>query len=121
MAADVTFRRLLTDEVVVLTPTRSPDAYGDEALGYPDADSSQAVPALLQQTAAQEVTTGRDTQVSDWLLFLLPEVSITGDSRVFRISDGVTFEVLGPPNVLTHPRKGPHHIEARLRTFQGTA
>lgn len=114
-------RRLLTERVAVLAPTRAQGTYGDETITYPDVADVEPVPAYLQQTDGTEVTTGRDTQVSDWLLYLLPDVQLSGDCRIVRLSDGVTFEVLGPPAVQTHPRTGPHHIEARLVTYEGTA
>jgi hypothetical protein len=119
--SDLTLRSLLTEDVAVLAPSRTQNAYNDEELGYPDPESVTPVKARLEQTAGQEVTSGRDTQISDWLLFLLPDVTITGDCRVMRLRDGVTFEVVGPPNLITHPRSGPHHIEARLVTYRGTA
>lgn len=121
MPASPTLRRLLAEHVAILAPTKTTGTYGDDSLTYPEPDEVEPTPARLEQTAGTEVSTGRDTQISDWLLYLPPDVEISGDSRVVRLSDGRTFEVLGPPNVLVHPRTGPHHIEARLVTYEGTA
>lgn len=116
-----TLRRLLSEWVAVLAPTRTVNAYNDEEWAYPAPADVEPVEAFLEQITASEVTNGRDTQMSDWRAYFLPDTAITGDCRVVRLLDGVTFEVVGPPNVLVHPRTGPHHIEARLVTFQGTA
>lgn len=107
--------RLLGDVITLQVPTTSTDAYGSSTFVY---SGGTDYPARMQQTAGTEVTKDRDTQVSDWLLFLNPDVPITGDSRV--LFNGQTFEVLGPPAIPTTPRTvGPHHIEARLRHVSG--
>ena len=107
--------RLLGDVVTIKTPTTSTDVYGSTQFVY---TSGTDYPARMQQTTGVEVTRDRDTQVSDWLLFLNPDAVISGDSRV--VFNGSTFEVLGPPYVVSTPRTvGPHHIEARLRHVTG--
>lgn len=113
------FTRMLGDRVVVLNPTRGTDAYNSETLEYPDPTSVQAIPGRLEQTASTEIHSGRDTQLSDWLLYAMPDAPLTGDSRV--LCNGITYEVVGPPAIVTRPSTGPHHIEARLVTYVGTA
>jgi len=131
------FQRKLTDQVIVLNPALTLDEYNSELLHYPVAFPTSPGPGTfpspglypetgvapiwgrLEQTAAVEVTNNRDTQISDWLLFLMPDVVISGLSRVVRVSDRVVFEVVGPPSILTRPLTGPHHIEARLVHFSG--
>lgn len=76
------------------------------------------ISAWLEQTEAQEVTRGRETLLSDWLLvFPDPSTAIGGRDRI-QDDQGRTFEVVGPPEVVTTPR-GPHHVEARLRHVDG--
>jgi hypothetical protein len=113
------FARMLGDRVAVLNPTRTTDEYNSETLEYPDPADVALINARLEQTAATEIHSGRDTQLSDWLLYAMPDAPLSGDSRVF--CNGITYEVVGPPAIVTRPTTGPHHIEARLVTYVGTA
>lgn len=111
------FQRLLTDELVILNPTSGQDAYGNEEFGYPDPSTVTPTKGRLEQTGSSENVNDRDTQIGQWLLYLLPSNTITGDSRVVRLSDGAVLDVVGPPNPLTRPRTGVHHLEVRLVLF----
>lgn len=90
------------------------DRYNQPILGV--TVTTNNVPARIEQTESTEVTIGEATVISDWRIFLEPDVVISNASRVVD-SAGRTFEVVGAPNIQRTPR-GPHHIEARLRFIQ---
>lgn len=108
-------RRLLTKDATVLRRgVGAADRYGTAqptwtAVGDP-------LPCRLEQTDAEEVTVGADTQTSDWRLITVADADIDGLDRV--LVDGRTFEVVGPPAV-HHTPAGAHHVEARLRHIAG--
>lgn len=66
----------------------------------------------LSSQTPREITDGRDTLIADWVLYLLPDASITGRDRV--TVNGVTFQVIGPPALLETPVQSSH-IKANLR------
>ena len=84
------------------------DEYGNESRGTA---TTITYPCRLEQTDGTEVTVNRNTQTSNWNLFLLPEADIKSGDQV--VVDATTFEVAGPPAKQQTPR-GAHHIEARL-------
>jgi len=101
-----------TASVITIGPTGT-DAYNVPTFG--DTDSTD-YPCRLQETAAAEVSVGRDTVIADLLLFLPPDAVITAADRV--TVDGVTYEVLGVPNAV-QGGVGVHHIEAHVREVTG--
>jgi head-tail adaptor len=106
----VSLRNLLTQTVTVRPASDGTvDEYGDTSTVFAAGTTYRG---RLEQRSAQEVTDGRDTFVSDWVLYLLPDAVINGRDRVE--ADGNTFEVVGAPIVQRSPR-GPHHIQASLR------
>lgn len=112
----MSFRAQLTQTATVVAPGASADDYGNAVPDWGSGAARHDEPALLQQTAATEVTVDRDMVTSDWLLFLLPTAVITATCRV--LVEGRTFEVVGLPAVL-RTQRGPHHIEARLVNTDG--
>lgn len=84
----------------------------------PDWDnaSETAVCGWSNQTAESEVLTDRDAQVSEWIYFVPAGTDITALDRV-RLAEG-TFEVMGPPNRASTPRR-EHHVEVKLRLVEG--
>ncbi len=103
------FTTLLKQRVVLRRSIgATTDAEGDTSEGYAP---GVTVDAVLQQTAAVEVTEGRTTVTSDWLLILDDGDAIGPHDRVE--SDGRRFEVRGLPD-LVRDANGPHHVEARL-------
>lgn len=77
-----------------------------------------AYKGYLEQTTAEEITDGRDTRVSDWLLMLPASASI---SALDHVQEGNrTFEVVGKPRQVYNPRiAAVSHVEARLRLVEG--
>lgn len=112
----MSFAALLTQTVTIIEPGTSTDTYGNEVADWGAGATTTTGPGLIQQTDATEVTVDRDTVVSNLMLFLPPDRTITA---LCRATEGErTFEVIGEPDLLRTPR-GPHHVEARLRHVAG--
>lgn len=94
------------------TKTGTKDNHGNDEWSV----SSHDYPAYLEQTAQQEITIGRDMEISDHLLVLPPTAIIDGKDDVE--VDGLFYVVVGPPAPLYTPR-GLHHYEVRLRKVTG--
>lgn len=106
----MSLRRLLTQEATVVSrPFAGVDEYGNPTMGP---EVRVAYPARLEQTGSEEITTDRDTVISDWRIFFPPEAVISALDRVE--VEGEAFEVVGRPARQRTPR-GLHHVEARLR------
>jgi hypothetical protein len=107
----VSLATLLTEPVSVLTAS---DGAADE-FNSPSTTYSAGTEYLgrLEQRSAQEVTDGRDTMVSDWVLYLPPDATVVGRDRVVDMY-GRTFEVVGPPIMQRSPRAA-HHLQVNLR------
>lgn len=63
-------------------------------------------PGRLEQTAVTDVVRGGDVVLSDYRLFLEPDVAI--DTLDLVVVDDVTYEVASPPMIERGP-SGPHH------------
>jgi hypothetical protein len=102
---------LLTEPVTIQTASSGAvDVFNDATTDY---SAGTEVLGRLEQRSAQEVTEGRDTLVSDWVLYLHPDVVVGGRDRV--VDQYMrTFEVVGPPIMQRSPR-GPHHLQVNLR------
>lgn len=91
--------------------TTATDEYGNEVLG-----TTASTPSLgyAEQTAATEVTVGRETYTTDWLVVLMEDVAIDGSDRI--LLGDLTLEVIGKPHKVWNPRTARlHHIECRCR------
>jgi hypothetical protein len=106
----VTLQSLMDQTATVL---RSPDTvserYNDPSGGTP---IEAEYPCRLEQTTSQEITLGRATQISDWILFLPWNADLKADD-VVRVG-GLTYEVVGPP-IQARTVGRVDHVEARLR------
>ena len=92
-------------------PSGAADEYGDPTEQTFSSDTT----CHLEQVAAREETSGRDTQTEDWRLFLPAETTIDGGDRVTVDGYG-TFEALGPPWPVHNPRtRTVSHVECRAR------
>lgn len=110
----MSFESLLNQAVVIQNRASgsSEDEMGNEEI----ADSGSPIVTKgriwRRREQPQEVTIGRDTAVSDWVLDLMPDVDI--DHRAIVTEGGRTFEVLGSP----YPVQGSantHHLQVALR------
>jgi hypothetical protein len=70
----------------------------------------------VEQTEAREVTEGRTTGIATHLGVWPSETEIDDSDKVS--SDGVTYEVLGPPWRVWEPGSGESHVEANLRVVE---
>lgn len=111
----VSLDTLLTQTVTIIVPGITIDTYENPVLDWPGATRTDVL-GRLEQASSVEVTLQRDTVVSDWLLFLHPDVSINPLDRVE--ADGRVFEVVGAPAPAQAPW-GVHHLEVRLRYLEG--
>lgn len=75
-------------------------------------ESEVTYPCRLQLHSARELSTDREAQVEDGLLFLPPEAVVDGTDRV-RI-DGQAFELVGPAIAARGARR-TRLIECRVR------
>jgi hypothetical protein len=113
----VSLESMMNQSVTVVTPGSTSDGHGNPQPNWASAGRA-TYKAWLEQTSAVEVTEGRDTVISDWLLVLPASAVINAYDRV-EVGPGPTiYEVVGSPFVAPTPR-GPHHIEARLRLLEG--
>jgi len=70
----------------------------------------------VEQIQAREVTEGRTTGIATHL-GVWPSGTIIDDSDKVS-SDGVTYEVLGPPWPVWEPGAGASHVEATVRVVE---
>lgn len=89
------------------------DIYGDEQPAFVQVN----VRALVQQASASEDDVDRETRVTEYTVFLEPDVTISAKDRVI-LAGGTQCEVIGDPDVVADGI-GPHHIEARIRSVEG--
>lgn len=111
----MTLTSLLVHDVTVLTATATTTRYGDTGKDWTD-PLQTTVKGWVSQRTQTEDHDQREAQVSDWVLFLHPDESLTGLERV--VWEGITFEVEGPANPAWTPR-GLHHYEVPLRVVTG--
>ena len=109
-------QRNFRQPVLVLNPAEGEsDEYGNEVEAFED---PRPYRGRLEQTRAREITIGRSTQISDWLLMLPRGAAISGNAIVLDEDDRV-FEVLGPPSEERGVKGRVTHIEANLRHVEG--
>lgn len=121
----MSFRRLL-DRTISLIPTivTGQDAHGNDVIA--DGTELAGVPAArdLLESLSGEDTDGADRQMIGFV-YLIPArlddgtvVELDGYSKLVDGTD--TFELVGPPELLTRRRGGrPHHWEATVRKIEG--
>lgn len=103
---------MLTDEITV---TRRIDGAVDRLGNATDSFTDpETVNARIEQIGSLEIAVGEDVIVANYRVFLMPAVALGPLDRIEDVS-GRKFEVVGQPDLLSTPR-GPHHIEANLRT-----
>lgn len=109
----MTITGLLVHDVTISTPTTTEDRYGNDVK---TSWTSSTVKGWISQRSQIEDRERREAQVSEWVLFLLPDATISGAARV--AWEGITFEVDGPANP-AWSRRGAHHLEVPLRVVAG--
>jgi head-tail adaptor len=111
----VTLTSLLVHDVTILTAGTTTNRYGDAEKDWSD-PTEETVKGWVSQSTQSEDHEQREAQVSDWVLYLHPDVTISGANRVQW--EGITFEVEGPTRPAWTPR-GVHHLEVPLRVVTG--
>lgn len=104
--------RLMTLDVTIVhvTSAGAADDYGDPT----EQTTETTVKGEKQQTGSDERTRDANIGVDTEDLYLAPTATIDAGDRV-RIA-GTTYELIGPPWTVRHPRTGETtHIEARIR------
>lgn len=84
---------------------RAYDAVDSQGIPLPGSTVSTDHPARLEQALSDVIRDG-DVVLSDYRLFLEPDVAIDTLDQV--VIGGVTYDVAAPPVVERSPR-GPHH------------
>lgn len=96
-------------------PTTVTDGYGNSIDSF--ISSATAIyKGRLDPGKQNEITTGRDTTVSDATLYLEPGADVTAYDRV--VVDGTTYEVIGKPRPIPGAR-AVHHPEVDVRAISG--
>lgn len=110
---------LMTRPVVIHQRVTSSavDEWGNQTTEtYQDVDAL----AYLEQTDAEEITSGQETYVSRWKIALPSSVGpLTGRDQITVTDLEQTFAVVGRPARPWRPSSGEHHIEARLVEVEG--
>jgi head-tail adaptor len=108
----------LRQTVTILNPGTKTDEYNNTVPDW-DNPTTTIEKGLLEPTQSTEVTVGRDTVISDFLLFLKVTSAITALSRVQVAGVSGTFEAVGLPAVFDQGSAGTRHVEARLVGVSG--
>lgn len=112
----MSFAGLLFQDVTVLTAGPADDRYGNPEKAWGSAASQVVKGWVARRGGSEDGDGGREAEIAEWVLFLHPDVTVDGRSRV--VWDGLTFEVDGPPVPAYTPR-GLHHFEVGLRRVDG--
>lgn len=102
--------------VTIVVPGEQIDANNNHRPDWVNPASTVASPGFMQPQTGSEVTTGRNTQIGDWVVFLPAGTAIDGTRRV--LWKGRTFEVIGPPAVWD-TGSSLDHVQAQLREITG--
>lgn len=89
------------------------DAYGNPIQTYAELGT---VKGRMEQRSGEERSVDQQILVSDWVLFLHPDVEVKGRDR-FSDRFGRTFEVIGPANMLAAPGRDVY-VEVSLRHME---
>lgn len=107
--------RLLRQPITVVKPAETQDRYGTTILDWDNA-TRQTVLGDIQPRTSSEDEQGRSLQVSTAVLYLRPNAPLTGRDRVE--AAGVTYQVLGPPQVVARLGE-PNHMVVNVRAVEG--
>lgn len=80
-------------------------------LTWEDADPIE-VPCRIEQTASEEITVGRTTEISTHTGFFPAGTAFDASDRIE--VDGITYRLVGAPSSV-HGYASEHHVEAKLQ------
>lgn len=109
--------QLTLPAVIIRRVPAAPDIYGQT--GWDELGLTSTVCDLQAASPADEADLDRTTIITDLRLFLPPSVTLTAWDQVDIA--GTTYEVIGEPNLVTHPWRwgAPDHWEVRVRKGAG--
>jgi hypothetical protein len=115
---------LLCDRTLVAF-TRGPGSVVEDEYHNPIATETETAgswPCSISPLEGQELTTGRATEISRFLLVVIQNAYgvlpvLDANDRV--TVDEVAYELEGPPLSFGRPFEDPHHIEAKVRAVTG--
>ena len=118
----MTLAGLLNQTYVLLprtavTGTAGADRYNNPLYTYPE---GATVHGRIHQSTSFERIAGRDTTITNYTLYLMPDPECLALTELDRVKDAanVVYELDGRPMHATSPR-GQHHIEASIRRVEG--
>lgn len=107
--------RLLPHTATRVRAGTATDAYGDQRPDW-STGTQAVIRCRIEQTASSEtVDASRDALIGTHRMFT-NEIDVRGRDRI--VHGGLTFEVVGYPDVVTGATAG-HHLEAQLRVAGG--
>lgn len=113
--------RLLTQQVTIINPASTTDAYGNEVVDWESANRVDAYGYVEQRRRDESLVDSggpRDSRSEEWLLILIDEDQVLTELSRVEV-DGHVFEVDGPVELAASPLSGYHHSEATLRRQEG--
>lgn len=108
--------RMFTDTITIITPGTRSSRVGDDLPDWDDTTTDEVRGRLVQRTATESRTAGRDEARDDWSLYLPADVTVTRRCRVE--CAGRTYEVTGEPYVPVAVGGGGHQ-ELTVRHVEG--
>lgn len=105
-----TFARTFDRSCTILRPQAGTDRYGNETVAV-YVEVAWHVGCSLARKSEKELTEGRDTQITDWVIRLPVGTQISGRDHI-EIGD-ITYEVVG------EPEQFPTHVHVDVRHVDG--
>ncbi len=110
--------QILNIPMVIQRAGSTKDRYGNSNIDWSHPVSTPVVGWLdTNQRKMQEDGKDRDQTESDGNAFLPPGTDILGTDRL--VINGSTYQVFGIPAPVYRPGWGLHHIECRIKRFEG--
>lgn len=114
----MTIQAMFTIPMVVQRAGLTADRYGNAGIDWAHPVSTNILGWLdTNQRKMGEDDKNRSGADSDGNAFLPPETDIRSSDRL--IINGQTYEVFGIPAPVSRPGWGLHHIECRIKRFEG--
>lgn len=106
----------MVHDVAIVTPAIVTNRYQDEVPDWDNVTRQHLKGWVAQQSRGEVHQANRDALVSQWVARLPLDADLDGRKRLE--AHGLTFEVVGRPNVAKTGR-GPHHVHAQLELVEG--
>lgn len=116
----MSFRGMLVHDVEIVRPGAIVDRYGDTLADWNNPTTTPTKAWFVHRVTDEEKGQGRDAQLSDWIVYLPPEVTPLGKDRI--VGADHTFEIKGHPKPKYRPNGATaelHHWEVDLTIVDG--